>query len=195
MLIGVDIDGVLFPWVDVANEAVAERFGIPNPGPHTCWDYLKDVLPPEAWRWLWSAEGQDVVFGQVERTYADAVEAVNALLKAGHRVHFVTHRDPRRTAVYTAAFLHLHFGRHPWAGVHVVQNSVAKRRLQRWDVFIDDKPETVWDFLGYTDAQVFAPVRPWNVDELDGYASSATPGLVHYTDPAAIVEWVEARTP
>jgi hypothetical protein len=56
---------------------------------------------------------------------------------------------------------------------------VAKRTLQRWDVFIDDKPETVWDFLGHTDAQVFAPVRPWNVDELDGRLERHGPRPLH----------------
>jgi hypothetical protein len=60
-------------------------------------------------------------------------------------------------------------------------------------VFIDDKPETVWDFLANTGAQVFSPVRAWNVEELEGYASSGTPGLVHYDDPRQVAEWVLAR--
>lgn len=191
MLIGFDIDGVLFPFEECANEALVARFGIPNPGPWTRWNYLKECVEPEAWEWLWSAEGHADVFGQVERVYPGAVDAVNVILKAGHRVHFVTHRNPRRAAIYTAAFLHVHFGGHPWAGVHVVQNAVAKRTLARWDVFVDDKPDTVWDFVANTDAQVFSPVRPWNVDELGDLDA---PRFVHYTDPADIVEWVEARS-
>lgn len=167
MNIGIDIDGVLFPWADLANEAVMERFGIPDPGPHDNWLHLKEHTTGEQWAWLWSAEGQDVVFSQVERTYPDAIEAVLALLKSGAHVHFVTHRDPRRAAGHTADFLERHFGAHPWAGVHVVQNSVEKHALMNWDVFIDDKVETVRSMLEHTRAKVFAPVRPWN-SELRG---------------------------
>lgn len=182
MKIGIDIDGVLFPWDDVARDALVARFGIPRPGPSTYWHFLKDNIPGPFWHWLWSAEGQMAVFSQVWRTYPGAVEAVNALLIAGHQVHFVTHRDPRHTTGHTAAFLGLHFGRYPWAGVHVVQNSVEKHSLQRWDAFVDDKAETVWKFLAQERARVFAPARLWN-DELAG----AT-GLVRYTDPREIVE-------
>lgn len=191
MNIGVDIDGVLYPWAEIANEAVMERFGVPDPGPHQHWTWLKEQLTSEQWRWLWTAEGQNVVFGQVERVYDDAVPAVNALLRAGHKIHFVTHRDPRRTALHTAAFLHLHFGGHPWAGVHVVQNGTPKRTLGRWDVFIDDKPETIYDFFDHTArTQLFAPARPWNTElaEVCDY-----PQVVRYVDPQEIVEWVDAR--
>lgn len=191
MVIGVDIDGVLYPWDECARDALVAKFGIERPGPSTSWSFLKYALPRELWTWLWSADGQEASFSQVERTYPGTVEAVNGLLKAGHRVHFVTHRDPRRTAVLTAAFLHVHFGGHPWAGVHVVQAHVAKRRLQAWDVFVDDKPDTVYDLTAHTDAMVFAPARPWNEElaELEPWER-----FVRYTDPAAILEWVEARS-
>lgn len=191
MKIGVDIDGVLFPWVDVANEALVAKFGIEDPGPHTSWSYLKDqCLTREQWTWLWTAEGQQRVFGQVWRAYSDATEATRRLLRAGHEVHFVTHRDPRRTATLTAMFLSYHFSAHPWAGVHIIQNGTPKRSLGRWDVFIDDKPDTVFDFLANTTTKVFAPARPWNVDELRDLRSS----LVLYDDPQDIVEWVEAQS-
>ena len=193
MTIGCDIDGVLFPWEAIARDVLDIEFGTRIPEPSPYWTYLKDVLPRAQWDWLWSRDGQDKIFGRTWARYPDAVEAVNALLRAGHRVHFITHRDPRRTALHTAEFLDLHFGGHPWAGVHVVQNHVQKRRLADWDVFVDDKPETVFDFLAYTGAKVFAPVRPWNVDELGDVGVEGITNLVHYTDPAAIVEWVQER--
>lgn len=180
--IGIDIDGVLFPWDDVAREALASRFGIPKPGPSTYWHYLKDNIPPTCWRWLWTADGQRDVFCQVGRTYPGAVEAVCDLLRAGHQVHFVTHRDPRHTAVHTATFLQLHFGKYQWAGVHVVQNSVHKASLQKWDAFVDDKPKTVWSLLERERIRVFAPARPWN-EELDDSLH-----LIRYEHPREIVE-------
>jgi hypothetical protein len=112
-------------------------------------------------------------------------------MRLGHAVHFVTHRDPGNAGLHTAEYLARHFGGLRWEGLHVVRSSVAKRTLARWDVFVDDKPETVWDFLGHTSAQVFAPARPWNLDELGDL--DIGPEFVRYTDPAAIVEWVEAR--
>lgn len=194
MLIGVDIDGVLFPWDECARDALVAKFGIERPGESTSWFYLKETIAVEHWAWLWSTEGQNDVFGRVGRVYPGAVAAINAILKPGdHDVHFVTHRDPRRTAVHTAAFLHLHFGGHPWAGVHVIQASVAKRTLARWDVFIDDKPDTVWDFLGNTNAKVFSPVRPWNGELNESYLWHLVNDgerLVHYDDPQEIADWV-----
>lgn len=186
MIIGIDIDGVLFPWEEAARDALVAEFGIEKPAPSTTWSYLKGVLEPGQWGWLWTREGQDATFGQVGRVYPGVTGAVNALLRAGHHVHFVTHRDPRRTAVHTATFLALHFGRHPWGGVHIVHNDVAKRRLARWDVFVDDKPETVWDFLANSNARVFAPVRPWNT-ELE---EDTTDQLTRYVHPDDIVRWV-----
>lgn len=181
MRIGVDIDGVLFPWDDVARDALVARFGIPRPGPSTYWHYLKDNVPPTCWRWLWTREGQHEVFSQVGHTYPGVVAVVNDLLKA-HEVHFVTHRDPRYTALSTATFLSSHFWRHPWAGVHVIQNSVEKHRLMRWDAFVDDKAETIWKLLAQERPRVFAPARLWN-DELAGATD-----LVRYTDPREILE-------
>lgn len=182
MKIGIDIDGVLFPWDDVAREAVSARFGVEGLTPSTHWDYLKDNLPPTAWRWLWSREGQNEVFSQVGRTFPGAVEAVNCLLKAGHEVHFVTHRDARRTAVYTSTFLTIHFGEHPWAGVHVVDGTVEKHRIQRWDAFVDDKTETVLALLKEERIRVFCPARPWNTELEDELF------LTRYEDPREIVE-------
>lgn len=192
MLIGIDIDGVLYPWDECARDALVVKFGIERPGPSLDWDYLKNNIDPAHWRWLWTEEGQNLCFGRVPRAYPGVVEAVNSILRSGeHEVHFVTHRDPRRTAGHTAAFLQYHFGGHPWAGVHVLQASYPKRRLARWDVFIDDKPETVWDFLANTNAQVFSPVRPWNGELAEDEA--ATTKLIRYDDPRQVAAWVLSR--
>lgn len=188
MLIGVDIDGVLYPWDECARDGLVAKFGIERPGPSLDWNYLKNNIAGEHWAWLWTEEGQNAAFGQVTRTYPFVTDAINALLRHGeHDVHFVTHRDPRRTAMHTAAFLSINFGGHPWAGVHVIQASVAKRRLQPWDVFIDDKPDTVFDFLANTNAQVFTPARLWNEDELGGITD---PQLIRYDDPREINRWL-----
>lgn len=193
MRIGVDIDGVLFPWDECARDALVHRFGIERPGPSTHWNYLKEVLPRDQWNWLWSAEGQDDTFGHVEAVYPGVVEAFSSILKSGHEVHFVTHRDPRRTALHTAAFLTFWFGSHPWAGVHVIQRGMAKCDLAAWDVFVDDKAETCEEMLFRTRAQVFAPVRPWNTELERFHCTSPASRFIHYTDPREVAEWVLAQ--
>lgn len=185
MNVGIDIDGVLFPWADVANKAVMLKFGVPDPGPHVEWQHLKTKLTNEQWQWLWSAQGQDVVFSQHWQIYSGAVEAFTALLREPrYRCHFVTHRDPRRAAVNTGGYLARHFGAHPWAGLHVIQNACEKHTLMDWDVFIDDKPETVRAMLANTDALVMAPARPWNT----GLGTLRHPRFLRYNHPSAVPE-------
>jgi hypothetical protein len=187
--VGVDIDGVIYPWDDCARDALVVRFGIERPEPSTSWNFLKERLEPAHWDWLWSAEGQREAFGQEWRAYPGIVGVVKALLREGrHEVHFVTHRDPRRTGVATARYLARQFGGHPWAGLHIVRNSTRKRTLGVWDAFIDDKPETVADFLANTNARVACPVRPWNEGPLR--PAAGVEGFLHYDDPAELVEWL-----
>lgn len=188
MRIGIDIDGVLYPWTECANEALVAQFGIEDPGDHLHWDWVKEKVTKEQWAWLWSEEGQAASFGNWRRCYAGTSEAFGAILGSGHECHFVTHRDPAKASVDTALFLAHHFGRRSWAGLHVLSGA-PKHQLMEWDVFIDDKPETVLDMLIQTRAQVFAPVRPWNA-ELAGYD---TPRLIRYADPTEVAEWVISR--
>ena len=185
MRIGVDIDGVLFPWDQVARWSVRNQFGddaCPSET-STHWKGLKDELTKEQWRWVWG-EGRGHVFGSLD-CYPDAVWAVSDLIRMGHEVHFVTHRDPATTLHHTAGFLRYHFDG-PWAGVHSVRSTTPKETLADWDVFIDDKPETILRFLELERTKVFAPRRTWNEAELDGVQ-----GLVYYDDAREIVEWVE----
>jgi len=190
MLIGIDIDGVLFRFNEAANASLMDKFGIPDPGPWTSWNYLKDVITPEQWSWLWTPQGTDATFGQMEQVYPNAVRQFGRILKSGHDCHFVTHRDPARAGWATALFLERHFGKAGFEGVHVLRASVKKHSLAPWDVFIDDKAETVMDLLIMTRAHVFAPVRPWN-DELLAFTQSRR--FTFYDDPRQVADWVLAQ--
>ena len=189
MRIGIDIDGVLYPWTDVANRAVMDKFGVEDPGPHLHWDYLAEVIGEERFGWLWTRQGQETCFSDFS-IYPGARRAFTAIMKdPANKVHFVTHRDPRYTARFTAGYLSFHFDAHPWAGLHVLQNGTPKHGLAYWDVFVDDKPETVYSMLTYTNAMVFAPARPWNT-ELHEYGSRR---LIRYEDPAEVADWVASH--
>lgn len=193
MRIGIDIDGVLFPFDTVARQVLARQFPghrVPQQ-PSKAWSSLKGEVAPELWRWLWSPRGQVTVFSQSKRRYPDAAQVVRELLtNSDHEVHFVTHRDPAITGTYTSRFLAKHFDGLRWAGLHMLgqQATMTKRHLARWDVFVDDKPETVFEFLTHTDTEVFAPRRPWNESELED-----TVGLTVYDNPGVILDYVKAH--
>ena len=193
MRIGIDIDGVLFPFDTVARHVLHQwfpRHNVPEQ-PSTSWSALKDEVAPELWRWLWSPRGQATVFSQSKRCYHDAVQVVRELLtNSDHEVHFVTHRDPAITGTYTSRFLAEHFDGLRWAGLHMLgqRATIPKWKLARWEVFVDDKPETVFEFLTHTDTQVFAPRRPWNEWDLED-----TVVLTVYDNPGVILDYVKAR--
>lgn len=174
MRIGVDIDGTLYPWTLSANKAVEEKFGIEGLTEHTHWDYLYDQLTPEQWKWVWSADAAEAVFGR-EESYDGCIEAVNQLCDE-YDVHFVTHRNPLLTSEVTARWIAERF--HNYAGIHVISNKVSKTSLGTWDVFIDDKPDTIVEFLDKTNTIMLVPSRPWN-EHVEG-------GL-RFTDWSAIV--------
>lgn len=182
MRIGIDIDGVLFPWDAVARVALGAG---QEPSGH--WYGLRDEVTKSQWSWLWNTdEGRHAVFGQVEHSHPDAIEAVRGLLITPRcEVHFVTHRDPSTTLAFTSRFLNHHFAGYRWHGVHSIRNGTPKRRLARWDVFVDDKPETIWDFAKRSPrVKLFAPRRAWNTD-LEGDRR-----LTYYEDAAAVLTWV-----
>ena len=174
MRIGVDIDGTLYPWTLAVNAAVTERFGVEGLTEHTHWNYLKDMLTPEQWAWVWSKDAAETVFGQ-DSVFDGCIDAVNELTKE-HEVHFVTHRNPLYTGAVTARWIAERFSN--YAGIHVLSSSVSKTKLGEWDVFIDDKPDTIEEFLNETNSVVFIPDRPWNRD---------VQGAIRFTDWSAVV--------
>jgi len=188
MRVGIDIDGVIFPWTDAANRAVSRQFGINVTGDHEHWDWLKSQITREQWRWLWSEEGQKKVFDRPTYVYPGVQEAFGRILDAGHECHFVTHRDPTTCGMATTRLLAKQFAGHSWAGLHVLRDS-PKHALMKWDVFIDDKPDTVMDFLTLTRTKVFAPARAWNTE----LAAVKTRRLVRYEDPNEVADWIAAR--
>lgn len=156
--IGIDVDGTLYHWTKAVNKAVEEKFGVTGLTEHTHWNYLQDNLTADQWRWVWSKEAAGAVFGRRDMAFAGSRRAVNSLCNT-HEVHFVTHRNPRVCTAITGEWLaSRYFG---YAGVHVLYHSVSKVGLRDWDLFIDDKPETITEFEN-AGIRILVPARPWN---------------------------------
>jgi len=186
MKIGIDIDGCLYHWTLAANEAIEAKFGIEGLTEHTHWDYLYDSISPAQWAWLWSGDAAERVFGRTDLIFDGASLIVNDLCEY-HEVHFMTHRNPELTAEITSRWLENWF--HGYAGVHILQSSVPKTTLGNWDLFIDDKPDTISAFekIG---TPILVPDRLYN----QGYGSyrfdswDLVPGLVDHIFNPGIAE-------
>lgn len=182
MLIGIDIDGTLYQWTVAANDALIEKFGIDDPGEHATWNHLYDRLTPEQWAWLWSDLAAESVFGREDLIWPGSRGVVNALALK-YEVHFVTHRNPHNLAGVTGDWLATHFV--DYRGVHVVDSEVEKHTIADWDVFIDDKIETVEAFASaLPNCLTLMPFRPWN----EGCASG-----VGFTEWWEVLDLVAAR--
>jgi hypothetical protein len=188
MRVGIDIDGVIFPWTEAANRAVSVQFGIDVKGDHLHWDWLQERLTKEQWRWVWSEEGQKRTFDRPTFVYPGVQKSFGRILDSGHECHFVTHRNPTICGPATTRLLARQFEGHSWGGTHILRDT-PKHELLKWHVFIDDKPSTVIDFLTATRTIVFSPVRPWNTE----LAKYKTKRLIRYEDPEEIVDWLKGR--
>lgn len=159
MRIGVDVDGTVYHWTRAVNEAVEEKFGVEGLAEHTSWDYLRNQLTDDQWHWVWSKQAAKPVFARKGMAFPGSRKVVNSLC-AEHEVHFVTHRNPRVLTGVTGQWLaSRYFG---YAGVHVLYHSVSKVGLLDWDLFIDDKPETITEFEE-AGVRILVPERLWNV--------------------------------
>lgn len=150
------------------------KFGIDDPGEHQHWDYLENLVGRKKFSWLWTSDAAEMVFGRLDLIYPGAVDAVTAL-KRENEIHFVTHRNPRRTSEVTGRWLNYWF--EDYNGVHVLNNRCKKWELGEWDVFIDDKPSTVLGFLKNTDALMLMPERAWNVDDEFMFEAALSPNF------------------
>lgn len=180
MIVGFDIDDVLYPWVPIVNEIALLKWGVDVSSDWSDWSGARVILG-EDFNWLFSVDGCEATLGQFDRCYRDTVEVARLLIKAGHEVHFVTHRDPGTSSSLTGKFLETHFGDLSWAGTHVLGHGTRKCDLKKWDLFVDDKPQTCLEMAG-GGTRVYAPNRSWNTELKDN------PEVVMYNYPVEIVE-------
>jgi uncharacterized HAD superfamily protein len=164
--IGVDIDGVMYMWEKTARYMLREilpdspydKSG-PLGQPFSHWDYLDDHCTAEHRKWLWS-EGVKLGLFRHGHLYPGTIKAIRQLAELGD-VIAITHR-PKSAVHDTIAWLA--YQNLPLAGLHILTNQEPKSQVKpRCDVYIDDKPENVDDFLYNTEARKVALMdRPWN---------------------------------
>ena len=126
----------------------------------TYWNQPKDMVKNNDWQWLWTAGVKAGLF-RYGHLYKGTIEAVRALNVLGDVV-IITHR-PRHAMKDTLdwlAYLSL-----PFVEIHLLTEGQPKSDI-KCDMYVDDKPENISDFLNHTDGKALLFNRPWNMDYL-----------------------------
>lgn len=173
MRIGLDIDGVLYEWERTARYMLREvlpdspyKADGPLGQPSTHWNYIKQHVAPEHFKWLWN-EGVELGLFRYGHLHKGAVQAVRFLSTIAD-VSLITSR-PRSAMDDTMTWLaHL---RLPITGISTPGPKQPKSSVKpECDVYLDDKPENCEDLAANTKARgVFLLDRPWNHDWRPSY--------------------------
>lgn len=175
MRIGLDIDGVMYEWDKTARYMLREV--LPN-SPYKdslrtesqSWNYIQEMVLPEHWDWLWD-EGVKLGLFRYGHLFPGTIQAVRALAQK-NEIIIITHR-PKQAVNDTLDWLS--YLKLPLTGVHILSNGEKKSSvLPHCDIYLDDKPENIVDYLLNTEAASVLREQPWN----RVYARSASWGMV-----------------
>lgn len=161
MRIGLDLDGVLYEWSKTARYMLRSMKGYPKDGPmgkeSTSWNYIKENVSREDWRWLWS-EAIHLGLYRYGHLTPGAIEAVRALSERGDVV-LITQR-PKAAVGDTLDWLS--YMKLPITEYHILTEQEPKSSVTACDFYIDDKPANCYDLATNTKGAVFLWNRPWN---------------------------------
>lgn len=182
MRLGIDIDGCMYQWDRTARYLLRDEFGYPKDGPlgqqSQYWDYIKAHVEPAHWNWLWTGGVKAGLFRH-GHLYKGTMRTLRALADDGHDLVVITHRPASAVndTLEWLAFLRL-----PLAGVHILTNQEPKSEIP-CDIYIDDKPGNITDYLLNTSDVAVLMDRPWN----QGYFAADAPRVGTWEEFAGII--------
>lgn len=157
MRVLLDVDGVLADWTGAVANEVAIHGGSFN---KNVW-FDQQTLPPKARGPVMRALARPGFCYDLE-PIPGAIEAVKALMAAGHDVHFVTSLWSSPTWAYD---------RQRWLQSHKLLNSYSRlvfakdKYVVQGDVFVDDKISNVEKWrTAWPNACGIVWAQPWNTD-------------------------------
>jgi hypothetical protein len=161
--IGLDVDGVLYPFVPVVRAWLLERGWVgAEHGPVTQWAFYRDWgLTDEQWRTEWAAGIRaGVIFGPAELPEEDRA-AVASLLAGGDEVHLVTSRNVPGVEAEARALTWR------WVaelGLPFTSVSISSDKgCVDTDLFLEDSPANCLVLAEETDSMPVLLARPYNV--------------------------------
>lgn len=168
-IIGLDLDGVCYHFDRTARYMLRRRISDrcdPVPielyEPSKYWDALKDVVPKEDWKWLWSDGVKQGLF-RYGHVVGGSIEGVQALNDLGD-VIAVTSR-PKEAVHDTLVWLSTMFDKAPLSGIVIQSFGQKKSEVSPApDVYVDDAPHNADDILANTSSSVILYSAPHNQD-------------------------------
>lgn len=162
--IACDIDGVLYSYDSCARYLLRTELGYKDLiYPSADWGYIKRMVEPQDWQWLWT-EGVKLGLFRYGHVVTGAIEGVRALKRLGD-VIFVTHR-PAVAVQDTCDWLS--YARFEPAGVHILSDHQPKTSIPA-DIYIDDRQENIAGvMLGSSGADAICFDQPWNQGSIAG---------------------------
>jgi uncharacterized HAD superfamily protein len=158
-----DVDGVLYRWSDTANFLLKRQFGY-DLVESTSWNYIKESVAPEHWKWLWADGVLKHGLFRHGNCYPGSFEAMGALKAMGHEIVILTSR-PDDAIQDTLDWVAYH--RIPTSEVHILGPGKKKSTVTpACDICLDDNADNVRD-LETTGAVSLLWDRPWNRDAID----------------------------
>lgn len=165
-VIGMDLDGVGYNWVSIANYLLSEHWDYTDlKYPHPTWEYLKQTVSKEAWKWLWE-EGVHLGMyrhGHMYRGFKDGMD----WLSERYDIKIVTSR-PKSATVDTLDWLAFH--KISAQEVHIVEAMGDKTQVP-CHLYVDDGPKNIQDFRAASKPYIIWD-QPWNKQEVGPRTSS-----------------------
>lgn len=155
--LGLDLDGVLYRWSDTARYLLGTYCGN-DPGESENWNWIKDHISTEAWKWLWSAGVTEHGLFRYGSLYKGSREFLGRIEPYCDSV-VITSRPP---AAVRDTMDWLSYQKIPTAEVHIISNAPKSSVQPQCDVYIDDAIHNCEDLLANTKGWVLMPNRPWN---------------------------------
>lgn len=176
MRIGLDLDGVCYPYDVAFREYLVSNLGWDADicTPPTQWKFFLDwgLSSDEYWAHHINGINAGVIFNWGD-PYPGVVAAVQAMKARGHEVHLVTDRNAGRPGVAmqsTAEWLARH--KIPYDGIYF---GGLKSVCSGLDAFVDDRPENVALMEG-AGVSTWLLDRPYNQDA----CAARVPNLMNY---------------
>ena len=186
-IVGVDIDGCLYPF-DVAARTLLALDGVDVPQGDVAekWNHLASQVTAEEWESIWAKHRREVM--DSAPPYPGSIKALHRMEQIA-RLVLLTHR-PRDVAHATMRWL-AKYGINPSMLIHASGESKASYvREMHMLAFIDDRSETVREVIEETDTVVWMPRRGWNEDV---QTVGQTRSLRFFDDWSDVADWVEIK--
>ena len=153
--VGLDVDGVLFPWEETARQCIFNEYGISLPQ-STHWDDIKNAVSVSVWKWLWDETGG------LKRAFSNGLpfpDCWGAVVKMSMMADIVIITSTPRGALWDR-LAWLERWDFPVHEIHVTMQK--KSTVPRCDVYIDDASHNIEDLRQIKDSTVILWDRPWN---------------------------------